>query len=101
MRYTVILNASRMQPETRREFRRRQNLQRQVEDARRQRFIYFLKQKTAGVGCILFTVLSALLMDGDITIGVVAIPLGLYLIFSREMIIDNEYYRRAKEQFYF
>ena len=97
MRYTVIVNASRIQPETRREFRRRQNLQRQVEDARRQRFIYFLKQKTVGAGCILLAVLSALLLDGDITIGVAAIPMGLYLIFSREMIIDNEYYRRNKE----
>lgn len=94
MRYTVIVNASRISPEIRRDFRRRQNLQRQVENAKRERFIYFFMQRAAGVACTLFTALSAWLMDGDITIGAVAIPLGLYLICTEKMIIENDYYRK-------
>lgn len=36
--------------------------------------------------------------EGDATIAVFTVPLGLYMIFSREMCIVNRYYWETKER---
>lgn len=50
----------------------------------RERWLYFLKQKAVGVFLLLLTILAIKLLDGDATIALLTIPLGLMLIFSKE-----------------
>jgi hypothetical protein len=42
--------------------------------------------------------LAAYVLDGDATIATVTVPLGLYLIFGKEMLITNGYYYETKER---
>ena len=49
---------------------------------------YFLMQKMVGVLCIALTVLSAILIE-DVTIGSLFVPLGLYLMFTREKVFTE------------
>ncbi len=68
------------------------------EKERRRRKLYFIKQRAAGVAMILATIMAIPILDGDATIAVFTLPLGAALIFSREMWIDNDYYREVEER---
>lgn len=57
------------------------------------RNLYFLKQKLMGVGIIALTLLPLMLFRGeDATYAVLLIPMGLWLIFSKKMILVNDYF---------
>lgn len=47
---------------------------------------YFLVQKLAGILCIGISALDAILLQ-DLTVGVIFVPLGIYLIFTRERVV--------------
>ncbi|NCB92892.1 MAG: hypothetical protein EOM40_10105 [Clostridia bacterium] len=68
------------------------------ERERRRRRLYFIKQRAAGVLLIATTLACIPLMDGDATAALLTVPMGLMLIFSREMWIDNQYYREVEER---
>lgn len=68
------------------------------EKLRRQRRWYFIKQKLTGIAVLAFTAFAVWLLDGDATIAVLTVPLGLYLVFSREMLITNNFYWQTKER---
>ena len=55
--------------------------------------LYYLKQKLCG---FLFVVISILLplMDGDATVSVLILPLGVYLLFTKEKIM---YIKKSKK----
>ena len=36
--------------------------------------------------------------DGDATIAIITVPLGLYLVFTKEMLLVNDFYRETKER---
>lgn len=56
------------------------------------KFAYFMKQKLIGVVMLAFTALSIYVLDGDVTVAVFTMPIGLYLIFTNRMIIEDDYY---------
>ncbi len=60
---------------------------RQRERRRRQRRQYFLKQRLTGVFLLVFTVLAVMATGGDATIAIITVPLGLYLLFTKEMLL--------------
>ena len=60
---------------------------RQRERRRRQRRQYFLKQRLTGVFLLVFTALAVMATGGDATIAIITVPLGLYLVFTKEMIL--------------
>ena len=64
---------------------------RQRERRRRQRRQYFLKQRLTGIFLLLFTILAVMLTGGDATIAIITVPLGLYLVFTKEMVIDSSF----------
>ena len=70
--------------------------ERQREQKRRRQ--YFIIQKLHGIALLAITALALHILDGDATIALLTVPLGLYLIFSREMLIVNDYYFRTKER---
>lgn len=66
------------------EARRIINAERQ---AKRESLLYKLKQKLLGLLAIAVSIASPLLLDGDATISVIMLPLGLYLLFTKEKVI--------------
>lgn len=65
---------------------------RQREQYRRKRLLYFLKQRLCGAVLIILAVLTTILLDGDATAVAFLIPIGLFLIFTKEMCITNKFY---------
>ena len=49
--------------------------------------IYYLKQKVCGLALVLIGVIIPFLLDGDVTVSVLIVPLGLYAIFTKEYIL--------------
>lgn len=48
---------------------------------------YFAKQRLLGVLLLLFTIVSTYILEGDLTIAILGLPLGLMCIFSDEQIL--------------
>ncbi len=62
-----------------RSFRRKQQRMRE-----REKTLYFLKQKLYGLIVILFSIFSVWALDGDATLTIITVPLGLCLIFTKK-----------------
>ena len=55
--------------------------------AKRESSIYKVKQKLLGVVAIGVSIASPLLLDGDATISVIMLPLGIYVLFTKKKVI--------------
>lgn len=53
---------------------------------------YFRRQKIYGGILAILGVLSAILLDGDITIALLIVPFGLYIIFTKKPVITDDYF---------
>ena len=96
MRYAVIILTD--STEAIAEHKRAERHRRRREKLRRQRRWYFIKQKLTGIAVLALTAFAVWLLDGDATIAVLTVPLGMYLVFSREMLITNNFYWQTKER---
>ena len=92
MRYAVVLYTDTTSKEDVADFMERYRRRKQREHRRQQRRWYFIKQRLLGISLLIFTVLATKLLDGDATIALITVPLGLYLIFSKEMLVVNNFY---------
>ena len=54
----------------------------------RRKIMYFLKQKLLGLVLVGFGISLPFVLDGDATVSVIIIPMGLFLIFTREKIME-------------
>ena len=70
---------------TLREVRHIINAERQ---AKRELLFYKAKQKLIGLLAIGISIVTPLLLDGDATISVITLPLGLYLLFKKKKVIN-------------
>ena len=59
---------------------------------------YFIKQKAYGLAMLAVTVLAAWATEGDITIAVITVPVGLMCLFSKKMLIVDNYYFATEER---
>lgn len=64
------------------DMRRWQQTRRQQEWERQARRWYFLKQRALGAVLLAVTVLAVWILEGDATIALITVPLGLALVFS-------------------
>ena len=80
------------------DMRRWQQAWGQRERDRQARRWYFFKQKALGAVTLVFTVLAVWALEGDATIALITVPLGLALIFSRQKLIVNDYYFETEER---
>jgi len=80
------------------DMRRWQQARRQREQDGQARCWYFIKQRVLGVITLVFTVLAVWILEGDATIALVTVPLGLSLIFSRKKLVVNDYYFETEER---
>ena len=62
------------------EARRIINSERKV---KRESLLYKAKQKLIGVVAIGISIVSPLLLDGDATISIIMLPLGIYILFTK------------------
>ena len=55
--------------------------------AKRESLLYKAKQKLLGVVAIAASIASPLLLGGDATISIIMLPLGIYVLFTKERVI--------------
>ena len=55
--------------------------------AKRELLLYKAKQKLIGLLGIGVSIASPLLLDGDATISIIMLPLGIYTLFTKEKVI--------------
>lgn len=65
-----------------------------VMDKRKQ---YFIRQKLYGVGLLVLTAVIFMVMT-DVTFTLVTAPLGLWLLFTKEMVITDDYFFEVNEE---
>lgn len=81
------------------EFKQKIREQKQLKIRERRRRLYFLKQKVIGVFMLVLTIFAVKLLDGDATIALLTVPLGLILIFSKEKWwMDNYYFENEANE---
>ena len=80
------------------DMQRWQQAKRQQERERQARRWYFLKQRALGAVLLEVTVLVVWTLEGDATIALITVPLGLALVFRKKMLVVNEYYFRTEER---
>lgn len=102
MRHAIVIHTDATSKEAVAEFLERYHRREQRERRKQQRRWYFIKQRLYGIALLIFTVLAVRLMDGDATLALVTVPLGLCMILGKDMLITNEFYwqevRRTKER---
>lgn len=79
------------------DMRKKKEQRRQREQAKKARRWYFIKQKAYGLAMLAVTVLIVWATEGDITIAVITVPLGLMCLFSKKMLIVDNYYAKTAE----
>ena len=65
---------------------RRRNRKKRAE-RRKQEKLYYIKQKIFGVIVAAFGILFPFVVDGDATMSLFIIPMGLYMIFTKEKVL--------------
>lgn len=75
------------------DMRKKKEQRRQREQAKKARRWYFIKQKAYGLA-----MLAVWATEGDITIAVITVPLGLMCLFSKKMLIVDNYYFATEER---
>ena len=54
---------------------------------KRESLLYKAKQKLLGLLAIAVSIASPLLLDGDATISLIMLPLGIYALFTKEKVV--------------
>ena len=96
MRYAVIIYTDTTSEAAIADYMQQRRWDRQRERRRRQRRQYFLKQRLTGVFLLVFTVLAVMATGGDATIAIITVPLVLYLLFTKEMLLVNDFTGKRK-----
>ena len=55
--------------------------------AKKESLLYKAKQKIIGLLAIGISIASPLLLDGDATISLIMLPLGMYVLFTKEKVV--------------
>ncbi len=98
MRYSAIIYTDTTSKEAIADYMERWRQNSRRERRRQHRRRYFLKQRLIGIALLIFTMLAVKLLDGDATIALITVPLGLALVFSKQMLVVNEYYFETEER---
>ena len=71
----------------RKEARRKRLARKKREAEHRVKLLYFLKQKLMGLVMVIISILIPIVLDGDATASLITLPIGIYLIFTKEEVI--------------
>ena len=75
-----------------REIIREENRQKAIKRAERKarrkaETIYYIKQKLSGLALAAIGIITPILLDGDATFSIIALPLGIWLLFTKEKVM--------------
>lgn len=73
--------------EWRAEARKRQNYWNKKHAADKAERRYYIKQKLSGLIMAVIGIITPILLDGDATFLLIALPLGIYLLFTKEKVM--------------
>lgn len=73
--------------EWRSEARKRQNYWNRKHAADKAERRYFIKQKLSGLTMAAIGIITAILLEGNITFSLIALPLGIWLVFTKEKVM--------------
>ena len=48
---------------------------------------YYIKQKLSGLTMAAIGIITPILLDGDCTFSIIALPLGIYLLFTKQKVM--------------
>ena len=54
---------------------------------KRAKTIYYIKQKLSGLTMVAVGIITPILLDGDATFSLIALPLGIWLLFTKEKVM--------------
>lgn len=66
----------------------REAKRRKRQRAAAQRRKYFLIQRAVGLWLVVTNIIAAYIMDGDITAALLLVPLGIYLMLTKDKVLD-------------
>ncbi len=49
--------------------------------------LYYMKQRFSGLVITVFGIVAPFLLDGDVTFSLIAVPLGMFLMFTKEKVM--------------
>ena len=58
---------------------------------KREEQLYFYKQRAYGILAIMLAVIAGIILDGDFTAAVVLIPMGAYILITKEKLLGEIY----------
>jgi hypothetical protein len=67
-----------------------------MQQNKREKIKYFIIQKIMGIGLIILAIISCKVLE-DGTASILLIPIGIYTILTKKMVITNTYYFNLKE----
>lgn len=73
--------------EWRAEARKRQNYWNKKHAADKAERRYFIKQKLSGLTVAAIGIITPILLDGNVTFSLIALPLGIWLLFTKEKVM--------------
>lgn len=80
------------------EFTEKAEIKRKQKMEEREKALYFLKQRFIGIFVLILTIVSVWALEGDATMGLFTVPLGIALLFSKKPIIYGKYFWKMEEQ---
>ena len=80
-----------------REIIREENRQKAIKRAehkarRKAETIYYIKQKLSGLALAAIGIITPILLDGDATFSIIALPLGIWIMFTKEKVMMFWFY---------
>ena len=67
-----------------------------MQQNKREKIKYFIIQKIMGIGLIILAIISCKVLE-DGTASILLIPIDIYTILAKKMVITNTYYFNLKE----
>ena len=67
---------------------------------RNKRYYYFRRQRILGAILAALGVLSAIILEGDITAALLIVPFGVYVMFTKDKVLMDDYYYECKAKEY-
>lgn len=98
MKYAVIIYTDTTSSSAVADYMRQRNRDKQEKRMRWRRHKYFFVQRLTGVVLLLLTVLGVMVTGGDATMALITVPLGMYLLLTKEMVLVNRFYRETKRR---
>lgn len=67
-----------------------EKVQKAIREERRETIMPLIKQKLLGFSMVVLSIITPIALEGDVTISIFLLPVGIYALFTRKNIMDME-----------